>query len=78
MICFLLYSEKNYFYFWFPSEKKKPHTKKISSWGHELTSAHSDMLVIPTWFLLFNSLSLLNLRKINSMGIYQATRAVGK
>lgn len=77
MICFLLYPEKNYFYFWFPSEKKT-HKKKISSWGHELTSAHSDMLVIPTWFLLFNSLSLLNLWKINSMGIYQATRAVGK
>ena len=68
--------KKNIFTSGFPV--KKPTQKKISSQGHELTSAHCNLLVIPTWFLLFSSLSLLILWKISSMWLYQATKAVGK
>lgn len=88
--CFAQKKNKYIFTSGFPVKKKKQNqnpkpkpnnqnrTHRISSWGHELTSAHSSMLVIPTWFLLFNSLSLLNLGKINSVGLYQAARAPGK
>lgn len=64
--------KKKYFYFYFPIEKT--HNKIHPRGENDLTSAHSEMLVIPTSFLLFNSLPLLNLGKIGSVGLDQATR----
>lgn len=58
--------------------KKQTETKTPSSWGHELTFVPFYMLLIPTWFLLFDGFSLLNLGKINSVRLFQASRAGGK
>lgn len=78
MVCFLLFSEKKIFLLLVSQRRKKTETKPPSSWGHELTFAHFNVLLIPTWFLLFDGLSLLKLGKINSVRLYQVGRAGGK
>lgn len=66
-------------------KNKQTETKTPSSGGHELISAHFNLLVIPAWFLLLDGLSLLNWRlnsnlkwRLNSLRHYQAPRAAGK
>lgn len=78
VVCFLLFSENKKLLLVSQWSKKKLETNTPSSWGHELTLVHFNMLLIPTWFLLFDGWSLLNSGKINSVSFHQAGRAGGK